>query len=181
MRLMLVLLLSLVTSQASAQTATVSVYAPPMPIYKHGIGLWQAQRETCVVTVTYSDGKRLSAVAPVGAPVNDAIIPATWVRGVLHKAVDPCVCAGTLDNGDIIVINLPREPVVFSRLERVRLRVRVVVVALPIDCPTALTRSNGEVYTGTVHFNATEAHAVGRGARLADATTTPSAILTLVK
>lgn len=85
-----------------------------------------------------------------------------------------------LDNGDKIIINLPREPVVFSRLERQGLRLRVVVVAVAIDCPTVLVRSNGERFEGAVRFLATEAHAVGRGVRLADATTTPDAILKLV-
>src|ERR1700736_2735748 len=108
----------LFASVAGAQTATVSVYAPPMPILKKGVGLWQAQREACVVTVVYSDGKKLSTVAPVGIPVNEAVIPVTWVRGISNRAVDACVCEGVLDNGDKITINLPREPVVFSRLER---------------------------------------------------------------
>src|ERR1700722_6681370 len=48
----------LFASVASAQTATVSVYAPPMPIHKKGVGLWQAQRQACVVTIVYSDGKK---------------------------------------------------------------------------------------------------------------------------
>jgi hypothetical protein len=165
---------------ASAQTATVSVYAPPMPVLKKGVGLWQAQREVCVVTVVYSDGKKHTTLAPVGIPVNEAVIPATWVRGIANRAVDACVCEGVLDNGDKITINLPREPVVFSRLQRQGLRLRVVVVAVPIDCPTVLVRSNGERFEGTVRFLATEAPAVGRGVRLADATTTPDAVLMLI-
>ncbi len=181
MRFMIALLFALLfVSIASAQTATVSVYAPPMPVLKKGVGLWEAQREACVVTVVYSDGKKLSTRAPIGIPVNEAVIPVTWVRGTIKKVVDACVCEGVLDNGDKIVINLPREPVVFSGLERQGLRVRVVMVAVPIDCPTVLTRSNGERFEGTVTFLACEAHAVGRGVRLADATTTPDAILTLV-
>ena len=170
----------LFASIASAQTATVSVYAPAMPILKEGVGMWQAQRQPCVVTIVYSDGKKLSTVAPIGIPVNEAVIPVTWVRGISNRAVDACVCEGVLDNGDKITINLPREPVVFSRLERQGLRLRVVMVALPIECPTVLTRSNGERYEGTVTFLACEAHAVGRGIRLADATTTPDAVLTLM-
>jgi hypothetical protein len=93
---------------------------------------------------------------------------------------DACVCEGVLDNGDKITINLPPEPVVFSRLDRQGLRLRVVVVAVPIECPAVLTRSNGERYEGTVTFLACEAHAVGRGARLADAMTTPDAVLALI-
>jgi hypothetical protein len=77
---------------ASAQTATVSVYAPPMPVLKKGVGLWEAQREVCVVTVVYSDGKKHTILAPIGIPVNEAVIPATWVRGIANRAVDPCVC-----------------------------------------------------------------------------------------
>jgi hypothetical protein len=171
---------SLSASIASAQTAAVSVYAPPMPILKKGIGLWQAQREACIVTVVYSDGKKLTTRAAIVSPVNEAVIQATWVRGILNRAVDPCVCEGELDNGDKIVIKLPREPVVFSRLERQNLGLRIVVVALPIDCPTVLIRSNGERFEGTVTFLACEAHAVGRGERLADAATTLDAVLTLV-
>jgi hypothetical protein len=170
----------LFASNASAQTATVSVYAPAMPILKEAVGLWQAQRQACVVTIVYSDGKKLSTLAPIGIPVNEAVIPITGVRGVSNRAVDACVCEGVLDNGDKITINLPREPVVFSRLERQGLRLRVVVVAVPIVCPTVLTRSNGERYEGTVTFQACEAHAVGRGIRLADAMTTPDAVLTLI-
>jgi hypothetical protein len=170
----------LFASIANAQTATVSVYAPPMPVLKKGVGLWQCQREVCVVTVVYSDGKKLSTRAPIGIPVNEAVIPVTWVRGTIKRVVDPCVCEGVLDNGDKITINLPREPVVFSRLEKQGLRLRVVVVAVPIDCPTVLTRSNGERFEGSVTFLACEAHGIGRGARLADATTTPDAVLTLV-
>jgi hypothetical protein len=170
----------LFASVASAQTATVSVYAPPMPVLKKGVGLWQAQRTACVVTVVYSDGKKLSTLAPIGIPVNEAVIPVTWVRGITNRVVDECVCQGVLDNGDKITINLPREPVVFSRLERKGLRLSVVLVAVPIDCPTVLTRSNGERYEGTVTFLACEAHAVGRGARLVDATTTPDAVLKLI-
>ena len=170
----------LFASVASAQTATVSVYAPPMPILKKGVGLWEAQREVCVVTVVYSDGKKHSTRASIGIPVNESVIPATWVRGILNRSVDACVCEGVLDNGDKITINLPREPVVFSRLERQGLRLRVVVVAVPIDCPTVLVRSNGERFEGTVTFLACEAHAAGRGVRMADATTTPDAVLKLV-
>ena len=170
----------LFASVASAQTATVSVYAPPMPILKKGVGLWEAQREACVVTVVYSDGKKHSTLAPIGIPVNESVIPATLVRGISKRAVDPCVCEGVLDNGDKITINLPREPVVFSRLEKQGLRLRVVVVAVPIDCPTVLIRSNGERFEGTVKFLACEAHAVGRGIRMADATTTPDAVLKLI-
>src|SRR5271170_6735225 len=92
---------------ADAQTATVSVYAPPMPVLKKGVGLWEAQREVCVATVVYSDGKKHTTRAPIGIPVNEAIIPETWVRGIFHRAVDACVCEGVLDNGDKIVINLP--------------------------------------------------------------------------
>ena len=167
-------------SMASAQTATVSVYAPPMPILKKGVGLWEAQRLACVVTIIYSDGKKLSTLAPIGIPVNESVIPATWVRGIANRAVDACVCEGVLDNGDKITINLPREPVVFSRLERQGLRLRVVMVAVPIECPTVLMRSNGERYEGTVKFLACEAHTVGRGVRLADATTTTDAVLTMI-
>jgi hypothetical protein len=166
-------------SVAIAQTATVSVYAPPMPILKKGVGLWQAQRLACVVTIIYSDGKKLSTLAPIGIPVNEAVIPITLVRGISNRTVDACVCEGALDNGDKIVINLPREPVVFSRVERQRLRLRVVMVAVHIECPTVLMRSNGERYEGTVTFLACEAHTVGRGVRLADATTTTDAVLTL--
>src|SRR5580693_1175578 len=72
----------LFASIASAQTAKVSVYVPPMPILKKGVGLWEAQRAACVVTVVYSDGKKLSTVAPIGEPVNEAVIPVTWVRGI---------------------------------------------------------------------------------------------------
>jgi hypothetical protein len=181
MHFMIALLFALLFAGiATAQTATVSVYAPPMPILKKGVGRWQAQRETCVVTVVYSDGKKHTTRAPIGIPVNEAVIPATWVRGISNRAVDECVCEGVLDNGDKIMINLPREPVVFSRLERQGLRLRVVVVAVPIECPTVLERANGERYEGTVKFLACEAHAVGQGARLADATTTPDAVLTLV-
>ena len=165
---------------ASAQTATVSVYAPPMPILKKGIGLWEAQREVCVVTIVYSDGKKLTTRAPIGIPVNEAVIPVTWVYGTFNRAVDPCVCEGMLDNGDKISINLPREPVVLSRLEREGSRLRVVVVAVSIECPTVLVRSNGERFEGIVTFLACEAHAVGRGVRLADATTTLDAVLRLV-
>ncbi len=170
----------LFASIAGAQTATVSVYAPPMPVLKKGIGLWEAQREACVVTVVYSDGKKHTTRALIGIPVNEAVIPETFVRGISKKVVDACVCEGILDNGDKITINLPREPVVFSRLERQGLRLRVVMVAVPIDCLTVLTRSNGERFEGTVTFLACEAHAAGRGVRMADATTTPTAILTLI-
>src|ERR1700688_1601157 len=72
----------LCASVAGAQTATVSVYAPPMPILKKGVGLWEAQRVACVVTVVYSDGKKHSTLAPIGTPVNESVIPATWVRGI---------------------------------------------------------------------------------------------------
>jgi hypothetical protein len=181
MRFMIALLFALLFAGiANAQTATVSVYAPPMPVLKKGIGLWEAQREACVVTVVYSDGKKHTTRAPIGIPVNEAVIPETWVRGISKKVVDACVSEGVLDNGDHIKINLPREPVVFSRLERQGLRLRVVMVAVPIDCPTVLTRSNGERFEGTVTFLACEAHAAGRGIRLADATTTPDAVLKLV-
>jgi hypothetical protein len=181
MRFMIALWFALLfASIASAQTATVSVYAPPMPILKKGVGLWEAQREACVVTVVYSDGRKLSTRAEIGIPVNESVIPETFVRGISNRVVDACVCEGVLDNGDHIKINLPREPVVFSRLERQGLRLRVVMVAVPIDCPTVLTRSNGERFEGTVTFLACEAHAVGRGVRMADATTTPDAILQLV-
>lgn len=182
----LVLLLAL-TIAAHAQTATVSVYAPPMPVVKHRLGLWQAQREDCIVTVVYSDtDKRHTALARVGVSAGDAIIPATWVRGIVRKSVDSCVASGVLDNGDTIVVCLPREPVAFSRLERCGLRVRVVMVACEIDCPTTLVRKRTELnkeqtYVGIVHFNSCEAHAIGRGVRLADATTTPEAILTIQK
>ena len=178
---MIAILFALVfASVASAQTATVSVYAPPVPVLRKGVGLWEAQREVCVVTVVYSDGKKHTTRAPIGIPVNEAIIPATWVRGISNRVVDACVCEGVLDNGDKITINLPPEPVVFSRVERQGLRLRVVVVAVPIDCPTVLTRSNGERFEGTITFLACEVHAIGRGTRLADATTTPDAVLTLI-
>jgi hypothetical protein len=179
MRFMIALLFAMLfAGTASAQqTATVSVLAPAMPVLKKGIGMWEAQREACVVTVVYSDGKKHTTRAPIGIPVNEAVIPETFVRGVFKKAVDACVSEGVLDNGDHIKINLPREPVVLSRLERRGLKLSVVMVAVPIDCPTVLTRSNGERYEGIVTFLACEAHAVGRGARLADATTTPDAIL----
>jgi hypothetical protein len=181
MRFMIALMFALLfASIASAQTAKVSVYAPPMPVLQKGVGLWEAQREACVVTVVYSDGKKHTTRAPIGIPVNEAVIPETFVRGISSRVVDACVCEGVLDNGDHIKINLPREPVVFSRLERRGLRLRVVMVAVPIDCPTVLTRSNGERFEGTVTFLACEAHAVGPGVRLADATTTPDAVLTLV-
>lgn len=114
------------------------------------------------------------------ASAQKAVIPVTWVRGISNRAVDACVCEGVLDNGDKITINLPREPVVFSRTERQGLKLRVVVVAVPIECPTVLTRSNGERYEGAVTFLACEAHTVGRDIRLADATTTPDAVLTLI-
>lgn len=165
---------------AGAQTATVSVYAPPMQVLKKGVGLWEAQREACVVTVVYSDGKKLTTRAVIGIPVNEAVIPETFVRGISKKVVDACVSEGVLDNGDHIKINLPREPVVFSRLERQGLRLSFVMVAEPIDCLTVLTRSNGERFEGVVTFLACEARAVGRGVRLADATTTPDAVLKLV-
>ena len=97
-----------------------------------------------------------------------------------RRAVDPCVCEGVLDNGDKIVINLPREPVVFSRLKRQGLRLSVVVVAVPIDCPSVLIRANGERFEGIVTFLACEAPTVRRGVRLADATTTVGGVLTLV-
>ena len=151
-----------------------------MPVFKKGVGLWQCQREACVVTVVYSDGKKLSIRAPIGIPVNEAVIPVTWIRGTIKKVVDPCVCEGVLDNGDKIIVNLPREPVVFSRLEKQGLKLRVVMIAVPIDCPTVLVRSNGERFEGAVTFLACEAHAVGRGLRLVDATMTPDAVLTLV-
>ncbi len=102
------------------------------------------------------------------------------MRGISKRAVDPCVCEGILDNGDKITINLPREPVVFSRLKRQGLRLSVVVLAVPIDCPTVLVRSNGERYEGIVKFLACEAPAVGWGVRLADATTTVDGVLTLL-
>jgi len=169
------------TSIASAQTATVSVYAPPMPILKKGVGLWQAQREACVVTIVYSDGKKLSTRAPIGIPVNESVIPATSVRGVFHRAVDACICEGVLDNGDKITINLPCEPVVFSRPARQGLKVGVVMVAVPIECPTGLVRSNGERFEAPWRFWLAKPTQPDGALGWPMRQTTPDAVLTLIR
>ena len=115
-----------------------------MPVFKKGVGLWQCQARGVCRHRRLLGRQKLSIRAPIGIPVNEAVIPVTWIRGTIKKVVDPCVCEGVLDNGDKIIVNLPREPVVFSRLEKQGLKLRVVMIAVPIDCPTVLVRSNGE-------------------------------------
>lgn len=168
----LLFLVLLITGYARGQSAQVEVYAPEMLILKEH-GRWICQQEPLEISITYPGGKMDAARVKRTIAPNIATIPATPVEGFLRKSVAPCIGQGRFSDGSEFTIWLPREPVVFSRIERIGLRWHVVMVAVPIDCPCTLVKANGETWSGSARFDFCEAHWVRYNRKLADATIAP--------
>lgn len=149
-----ILLLALLSASLRAQDVTVVVKCPAMPVNKISARLWQCQKEVSIAQVTLKSGEVLD--------FPDFTIPPTYVRGgLLGRAVDPCVSSGAASDGSIMILNLPREPV-------------LGYVAVQITATGTLKRPSGEIFALTVVYpncvSRPVAGSVGRQ-RMADAVT----------
>lgn len=138
------------------QVGTIEVNYASMLITKARVGLWYAARNDNPGSVTWSDGS-VSVFRHVQ-------IPDTPVRGILIRAVDKCVARGKSDDGCVLTLNLPREPV---RLVNGR------ITAVQITATGTLTKQDGTV-RGTVYrvvgvFPASATTRINRRTRIADA------------
>lgn len=182
MKYKLALAVMLFASVAYAQVASVSVYCPPMPVLKKGVGLWQCQLEPTDVTIKYPSGvktmlakkPRLMKMGSKSAIVEtgDIDIPATYVRGVFRRAVDPCVGTGKLDDGSEFTMKLPREPVILAGFERVGfLKREPIIIAVAMDAEVVVVKKNGDKWIGFIRFPDCRTHQVSRWERLAEEVT----------
>jgi hypothetical protein len=132
---------------AGAQNVTIQ--CPAMPIAKLSVGLWEAER-TVAVAVVSLPGETLT--------FHDFTIEATLVRGILRRAVDECESTGKSEDGSVLTLQLPREPVKL---------VRGVPTALEMTAPGTLTRPDGKVFKVVVVYPDCPTSRLGRGKRLA--------------
>jgi hypothetical protein len=168
------LFLLCIASPVFAQSANIEVYCPAMQIDKQRLGQWLCANEPCELTIEYPSGRMDAGRARRKAGLSgeglsgDGDIRPTPVRGLVFRAVDACVLHGTFSDGSKFTCWLPPEPIQFSRFERDRLRIKAVMVAVPIDAPCELVKPDGQKWTGMVRFPACEAHGIDRRTRLAD-------------
>src|ERR1700722_8934538 len=108
----------LIAAASPTGAQNIEIRCPAMPVLKHQVGLWQAQRAISVAVVTLP-GEVLT--------FKTFTIEATFVRGILCRAVDGCVATGLSEDGSVMTLQLPCEPV--------KLVCGVVVVSP--DCPTS--------------------------------------------
>jgi hypothetical protein len=148
-RFLAVVFLFVAALPAGAQNITIQ--CPAMPIQRLGVGLWEAERTIAVAVVTLP-GETLT--------FKDFTIEATLVRGVLHRAVDACESTGKSEDGSVMTLQLPREPVKM---------VRGVPTALAMTAPGTLTRPDGKVYQVVVVYPDCPTIRTGFGKRLATA------------
>jgi hypothetical protein len=146
-RFLAVVFLIVTALPASAQN--VEIQCPAMPILKMSVGMWEAQRTIAVAVVTLP-GETLT--------FHDFTIEATLVRGIVNRAVDACESTGKSDDGSVLTLQLPREPVK---------RVHGVLTALAMTAPGTLTRPDGKVYAVVVVYPDCPTSRTGRGQRLA--------------
>ncbi len=166
--LLAVSLALLLAGEAIAQQATVTIDFWAMPIYKDGVGRWHTANEPADLSIEWPGGKMDAGRAKRKATGGTGEIPETPVRGVVFRAVDACELHGTFSDGSTLTMKLPREAVRFSHLERQGLRIKAVMVAVAIDCPTTITRGR-EVWAGIITIPSCEAHSVNGRMRVADA------------
>jgi hypothetical protein len=141
----------LIVAALPAGAQNVEVRCPAMPILKQNLGLWEAQRTIAVAVVTLP-GETLT--------FHDFTIEATLVRGIRHRTVDACESTGKSEDGSVMTLQLPREPVKL---------VRGVPTALAMTAPGTLTRPDGKVYAVVVVYPDCRTSRLGRGQRLAAA------------
>lgn len=134
---------------ACAQNVTIQ--CPAMPIVKQRVGLWEAQRTIAVAVVTLP-GETLT--------FHDFTIEATLVQGILHRAVDACESIGKSEDGSVMTLQLPCEPIKL---------VRGVPTALAMTATGTLTRPDGKIYSVVVVYPDCPTSRLGRGHRLAAA------------
>ncbi len=132
-----------------AWAQNVTIQCPAMTILKQRVGLWEAQRTIAVAVVTLP-GETLT--------FKDFTIEATMVRGVLNRAVDACESTGKSEDGSVMTLQLPREPVKL---------VRGVPTALAMTAPGTLTRPDGKVFAVVVVYPDCPTVRIGYGERLA--------------
>lgn len=158
-RLVLILTVWVLAAMPS-RAQSIIIKCAPMPIIKLKPGLWQAQRSYESATVTLPGGEVLT--------FKDFEIPPTLVRGIVARAVDPCVASGTADDGSVMTLQLPREPVILG-------------VAQKMVAVGSLTRPSGATYSVTVTYPSCVSRPVlgslGRK-RIADAVTATGSIST---
>ena len=103
-----------------------SIYCPPMPILREGIGLFLTAREPCILTL--DDGT-----------TREVVIPETYVRGRFpHQVVDECVGVG-----EGVIWNLPQEPVTWGVAEPIETTGTVDGIPFTCSLPQAKTTWHG--------------------------------------
>ncbi len=123
--------------------ANISVYCPPMEIYKIDRNHRQTASEPMTATITFPDYTKIT-ISPV-------TIPATNVtrQRLLNWLVDGCTGSTPHGASPSLMVYLPPELVLFRWWKWFP-----TMVAQPIDARTALVLANNEVWTGTIHFPA---------------------------
>lgn len=153
----------LISLASIAEGQTVTIYFHPMPIQRVRPSLWLTAKEVADVQVTFPGEKKIYRLKRGADDKGQATIPPTYSRGIVRRAVDPCLCNGTLDDGSQFSLALPREPV----------RGRI---AISITCTGTITRPIGQVYAMTVRIPACITRWDGLGKRMADAVTATGVI-----
>lgn len=117
------------------EPATISLFCPPMPVYKVNGHRRITAEESMVATITFPGGV---------VCMLEAVIPPTCVRwqSLLFWMVDACIGHGE-QHGMELTVQLPPEPVVFRWY---------TMVALAIDAPSTLLMPDGSRWEGSVRF-----------------------------
>lgn len=140
------------SAMAPAQTASVRIYEPAMPVLKQGLTwrLAQAQKEVGDCTIDFGSGEKSWV-----DNFNETIQP-TYVRKTLRgRYVDPCISTGTDSFGGVLTLYLPKERVLFG-------------VAQPMTASGTYTFGK-EVWDASVYYPASRASFDGIGRKMAAA------------
>lgn len=155
----MLLLLLVLPASAHGQEGTISIFCPPMPVRKVGrnLMLWQCDREVCVATLIFPDGKRVV--------IDHEVIEPTLVRGVNARVsyVDACDSTGTAKDGTYLFLRLPKEKVILTGLG--------TRTALAIKATGYVVTADGAEYSAEAVYPDCRTHWIRPGLRIAEAIT----------
>lgn len=174
-----ILLLLVLPAICAGQEGSVSVYCPPMPVRKVGIGfkLWQCDRIVCVATIRFPASKKKVddlMPGPFGhgwhwekqkervVAVEEFVIEPTYVHvaNLRTAYVDACDSTGTAKEGTYFSLRLPREPVVLTGLG--------VRTALAITAKGYIVEPDGTEWQAEVTYPDCRTRLVRPGLRIAE-------------